>query len=88
MDAVRRAAWREPMLWLVAGLPLAVVAAAFATIYVARHTGIDESAARTRRNAHVQIEDHAADREAASTSMPRVAPSTCSSTRRCPHRRR
>lgn len=27
--------WREPMVWLIAGLPLAAVVAAFATLWIA-----------------------------------------------------
>ena len=60
-----RAPWREPMLWLVAALPVLVLAAAVATVAVARQGRVDDSGAHTRRIAQVQIEDLAADREAA-----------------------
>ena len=61
----RRAAWREPMAWLVAGLPLAVVVAALLTIHVARRSPADASSGGTRRIAQMQLEDLAPDREAA-----------------------
>ena len=38
-----RSAWREPMTWLVVGLPLAVVMAAVATVSVARRSPSDAS---------------------------------------------
>lgn len=64
-DTVQQTAWREPMLWLVWGLPLCVVAAAVITIGVALHSPFDASAAQTRRIAQMQLEDLSADREAA-----------------------
>lgn len=59
-----RAAWREPMLWLVLALPLAVLAAA-ALMIVRAAGGTDAAAADVRRMAQVQTEDLAADVEAA-----------------------
>jgi uncharacterized protein len=66
---VRRAQWREPMLWLVAGLPLLVLAAAAATVALARRTPADASAAQVRRIAQVQLEDLAPDRAAAQRGL-------------------
>jgi hypothetical protein len=59
-----RAAWREPMLWLVAALPAAVLGAAAWTI-VAAAGGSDATGQDVRRTAQIQVEDLAADREAA-----------------------
>jgi uncharacterized protein len=62
---IGRPAWREPMTWLVAGLPLVVIAAAAVTIAIARRSPADASAGDTRRIAQIQIDDLGPDREAA-----------------------
>jgi hypothetical protein len=60
-----RAAWREPMLWLVFGLPFAVVVAGIATLLIAlRAGGADVVPTTVRRTAQIQVEELAADREA------------------------
>lgn len=65
-----RRAWREPMLWLVWGLPAAVVLAGFGTLAIAvRAGGADAVAADVRRTAQVQVEDFAADRAAAQRGL-------------------
>jgi hypothetical protein len=53
------------MAWLVAGLPLAVIAAAVITIAIARRSPADASEGDTRRIAQIQIDDLTPDREAA-----------------------
>ena len=65
MSRDARPAWREPMTWLVAGLPLAVMVAAIVTIAMARRSPADASDGETRRIAQVQIDDLAPDRAAA-----------------------
>jgi uncharacterized protein len=58
-----RAALREPMLWLVWGLPAVVVVAGFATLAIAiRAGGSDASIDPVRRMAQVQQTDLGADR--------------------------
>jgi hypothetical protein len=65
MTPAPRSAWREPMLWLVWGLPLLVVLAGFATLALAlRAGGADPVSAEVRRTAQIQVEDLAADRAA------------------------
>jgi hypothetical protein len=65
MDALRRPAWREPMLWLVVAMPACVVVAAVVTIRAANLMPGDSSAADTRRIAQMQLQDLGPDREAA-----------------------
>jgi uncharacterized protein len=61
----RRSAWREPMLWLVAGLPFASIVAGLVLVFViARGGNIDPLSAGVRRTAQVQAEDTRADEEA------------------------
>jgi hypothetical protein len=60
-----RAATREPMFWLVWGLPAVVVAASIATLVIAlRAGGADAVPAEVRRTAQIQVEDMQADLEA------------------------
>jgi len=61
----RRAWWREPIAWLVLGLPLATVVASVVMIRLALRDPADASGATTRRIAQMQIEDLSWDREAA-----------------------
>lgn len=57
--------YREPMAWMVWGLPAFVVLAAIATLVIAiRAGGADAWPAQVRRTAQVQVEDLAADRAA------------------------
>ena len=57
--------YREPMVWLVVGLPAIVVGAAIATLVIAiRAGGADAWPAQVQRTAQVQVEDLAADRAA------------------------
>jgi hypothetical protein len=65
MRGGRRSAWREPMTWFIAGLPLVVIVASIVTIAVARRSPADASAGETRRIAQIQIDDLAPDHEAA-----------------------
>lgn len=57
--------YREPMAWMVIGLPTFVVGAAIATLVIAiRSGGTDVYPAQVQRTAQVQVEDLAADRAA------------------------
>lgn len=63
-DAPQRAPWREPMVWLVWGLPALVVIAGISTVVIAmRAGGGDRVPVEVRRTAQVQVEDLSADRE-------------------------
>lgn len=62
-----RGAFREPMVWLVAGLPAAAVLAGIATIVLA--VGSDAGDARVRRIAQTQTTDLAPDQEAARRAL-------------------
>ena len=64
-----RAAWREPMVWLVAALPAATVLAGLALVSVAQRTRGDAVAETVRRVAQVQQADLAADRRAAAAGL-------------------
>lgn len=61
----RRASWREPVLWLVIGLPLVAVIASTVMIRLALRDPADASGSSTRRIAQMQLEDLSWDREAA-----------------------
>lgn len=65
MTLVARSLAREPVAWLMLGLPLLTLVAIVATIRVASHDAVDASHATTRRIAQVQIEDLSFDTEAA-----------------------
>lgn len=70
---VRRRAWREPMLWLVFGLPAAVVAAGFITLWLAiRSGGADAVADEVRRTAQIQTTDLGPDEVAARRGLSAV----------------
>lgn len=57
--------YREPMAWMVIGLPAIVVGAAIATLVIAvRAGGTDAYPAQVKRTAQIQVEDLAADRTA------------------------
>jgi hypothetical protein len=54
--------FREPMLWLVLGLPAAAVIAGFATLFIAVNNGSSDSVRdRVQRTAQVQTADISAD---------------------------
>lgn len=60
-----RPAWREPMVWLVAGLPLASVIAGIALVVIAsRSGGSDSIADPVRRTAQIQTADLGPDARA------------------------
>ena len=61
----RRASWREPVLWLVIGLPLVALIASTVMIRLALRDPADASGGTTRRIAQMQLEDLSWDREAA-----------------------
>ena len=65
MDApqARRQAWKEPMVWLVASIPLASVVASVALLVAAaRSSGNDDAVAdRVQRTAQIQVADLAPD---------------------------
>lgn len=52
-----RPAWREPMVWLVAGLPLASVIAGIGLLIIAARSGSDSVADPVRRTAQIQTAD-------------------------------
>jgi len=55
---IARPAWREPMLWLVAGLPLASVVAGIWLLVIALRTGGDDAVdAQVQRRAQVQLSE-------------------------------
>lgn len=63
--SVRIPAWREPMVWLVWGLPTLVVVAGFVTLFLAiRAGGADAIPWSVRRTAQIQVEDLRADAQA------------------------
>lgn len=65
-----RPAWREPMLWLVAGIPLATLIAGFATLSLAGGSGATDAAPEpVQRTAQVQQADLAADTAAARAGL-------------------
>lgn len=58
----RRPAWREPMLWLAAGIPLATLVAGLATLRIANQSGAMDAAPETvQRTAQTQTADLSAD---------------------------
>lgn len=65
-----RPPWREPMLWLVAGIPLATLVAGFATLFLAGGDGSTDAAPEpVRRTAQVQQADVGADAQAARAGL-------------------
>lgn len=64
-----RGFWREPVAWVAVGLPAASVAALAVTVALAVRDPVDSTANRTQRIAQIQLEDLAADREAARVGM-------------------
>lgn len=62
----KRSAWREPMVWLVAAIPVAAVIATIALLVAAsRSSGTDDSVAdKVQRTAQVQVADMGPDARA------------------------
>lgn len=57
-----RKALREPMVWLMAGIPLATIVAGIATLIIAQHAGpLDGVPASVQRVSQIQTLDSAAD---------------------------
>lgn len=57
--------WREPVVWVVVGLPLATLIAGAVTIGIAIKQPADSRSAEVSRIAQIQFEDQAADHRAA-----------------------
>jgi hypothetical protein len=54
----QRPAWREPMVWLVAALPLASIVAGLGLLFVAARSGSNDAVAdRVQRTAQIQVAD-------------------------------
>jgi len=69
-DERKRPAWREPMIWLVVGVPLAAVVAGLWMVVVAtRSGGTDGSTDDVRRTGQVQVADLAPDARAAELGL-------------------
>ena len=61
----QRPPWREPMLWLVAGLPVASVVAGFALLVIASRSGSSDVVADpVQRTAQIQVSDLGPDARA------------------------
>ena len=64
-DADRRPAWREPMLWLVAGVPLvAVVGGIWLVVVASRGGSVDAVTDDVRRTGQMQVADLGPDARA------------------------
>jgi len=65
-NRVRRSAWREPMVWLIAAIPAAAVIASVALLVTAsRSSGTDDAVAdQVRRTAQAQVADLGPDARA------------------------
>lgn len=72
--SARRPAWREPMVWLVAGIPaLAVVGTVAMLVAAARAPGGNDAVADpVRRTAQVQVADIGADAQARALGLSAV----------------
>jgi hypothetical protein len=61
-----RPAWREPVVWLMAGIPLATIVAGLLTLRIAGGSGaLDAAPEAVRRTAQAQTTDLTADQAAA-----------------------
>lgn len=66
----KRPPWREPMLWLVVGLPLASIVAGVGLVVVATRTGGDDATAdRVQRTGQAQVADLGPDAQARSLAL-------------------
>jgi len=65
-NRVRRSAWREPMVWLIAAIPaVAVIASVALLVTASRSSGTDDAVAdNVRRTAQVQVADLGPDARA------------------------
>ena len=71
-DSARTASpwYREPMMWLVAGIPAVMVTASLVLVAISVHVGADEALpVDVRRTAQIQVEDLGADRAAIALGM-------------------
>ncbi len=71
-DSARTASrwYREPMMWLVAGIPAVMVTASLVLVAISVHVGADEALpVDVRRTAQIQVEDLRADRAAIALGM-------------------
>jgi uncharacterized protein len=64
-----RAAWREPMVWLMLAIPFATVVAGMSTLRVAHADDMDAEPDEVRRTAQAQVVDLDADRHAAALGL-------------------
>ena len=64
-----RAAWREPIVWLMLAIPFASVLAGFQTLRVAHADGMDAEPDAVRRTAQAQVADLAPDLRAAELGL-------------------
>ena len=64
-----RAAWREPMVWLLLAIPAATVVAGMATLRVARVGALDAAPEPVRRTLQAQVTDLAPDARAAALQL-------------------
>lgn len=70
MDERKRPAWREPMLWLVVGVPLAAVIGGLWMVAVAiRSGGVDSSTDDVRRTGQMQVADLGPDARASALGL-------------------
>ncbi len=65
-----RPAWREPMVWLVVGLPCVAVAASLALVVQAVHGGPDDSVVDdVHRTAQIQVADTGPEQRAVARNL-------------------
>lgn len=64
MQQTPRAAWRNPMVWLVAGIPVASIVAGVGLVIVAMRQPNDAIPDKVRRTAQIQVADLGADTRA------------------------
>ncbi len=68
--AAKRSGWREPMVWLVAGLPLAAVIGSLWLVYEAVRSGNDDAVYdQVQRTGQAQVADLDADARAAELKL-------------------
>lgn len=60
----QRAAWRNPMVWLVAGIPVASIVAGLGLVVIALRQPNDAISDQVRRTAQIQVADLGADARA------------------------
>ncbi len=73
MTASRASLWRNPMLWLIVGLPAAVIVAGFATLAIAITSGGNDAISdNVRRTAQIQTTELGPDERAAALTLSAV----------------